>query len=174
MLEAGKFIKEILNNPDILVIRQKQDKGSPSKPYAAYRVLSNQPLGMSATYHDKNGGGVEETVERKRIATLEIQFFTHTELQAKEQSLINYIPANYLAEIFQDKVDLTRSIAYQKLNGFSVLGVKTITDIDAYLGDNWERRALCELRIHETTFVTETVESFDPANLTVDLNIKDL
>ncbi len=171
---AAKFIKEILNDPSIPVILQKQDKASPPKPYAAYRILSNQPLGVSAVYHDINGENVEETVERKRIKSLEVQFFTQTEQQAIDQTIENYISANDLAELFEDKIDLTRSTAYQKLNGFSVLGVQTITDIDEQLGDRWERRALCELRIHDTTFFTETVESYDPNNLTSELNIKGL
>jgi hypothetical protein len=163
----------------VKVFQQKQDEGSARKPYIVYRIMSNRKLGMAVEYYEEDGGDLEETVEEKQAKVLEVQFYTKTEQQAldpletsKDQFLSQYISANDLAEKFRINANRSRSRAFQKQNGFSVLFAATITDIDAQLGDRWERRALCELNIHDTTRVSEDVEFYDPANLNFDLNIE--
>lgn len=173
--KTAEFIEFVLNNPAITVIRQKQDKRSPAKPYCAYRFLSNQPFGSPAEYYDDIEPALKETIEEKQRRILEIQFFTKTEQQAIEETIVDYISANDLAELFRINSNRPRSRTFQKQNGFSVLSAGTITDIDEYLGDLWERRAVCELKIHTTKLVTEEVYSYDPETaLNFESNIEEL
>jgi hypothetical protein len=165
----------------VKVFQGKQDEASASKPAISYRIMNSQALGQNAEYYEDQGATLDETVEEKQIKILEVQFYTKTEQQAvdpletaKDLKLSQYISANDLAAKFKINANRPRSRAFQKTNNFSVLGVTIIQDIDKTLGDRWERRALCELRIHDTTLITETVDFYDPANLQVDLNIEGL
>lgn len=165
----------------VKVFQAKQDEASANKPAVIFRFMSNQAFGQSAESFKDTGEALEETVERKRIIKLEVQFFTKTEQQsldpdeiARDPKLASYIAANSLAVEFEDKVMLSRSRRHQKLNGFQILSINIISDIDAQLDDRWERRALCELSIHDTSSITEEVDFYDPADLNITLTIQDL
>lgn len=165
----------------VKVFQGKQDEASANKPAISYRIMSSRSHGLSAESFEDIGGALEETVETKRLLALEIQFYTKTEQQALDPDeiagdpkLAGYISANELAVELENRAMLTRSRRFQHLNGFSVLSVNTISDIDEYVGDRWERRALCEFNIHDTSRITEETDSYDPADLSVTLNIKGL
>lgn len=165
----------------VKVFQGKQDEASANKPAISYRIMSNRPMGMSAESFEDIDGILEETLESKRLIALEIQFYTKTEQQAldpdelaRDPKLSAYISANALAVEIETKTMLTRSRRHQKLNGFSVLSVNTISDIDEYVGDRWERRALCEFNIHDTSSLTEETDFYDPDKLNIELNIEGL
>jgi hypothetical protein len=165
----------------VKVFRGKQDEGSSVKPYIWYRISSSVPIGQSSESFEDTGSELEETTEQTRQIVLELNFHTKTEQQAidpletaKDLRLASYISANDLAAQFQSKAMFTRSRAFQNQNGFSVLSVNTISDVDSYVGDRFERRAICELNILVTVCLSESVSFYNPDNLNVTYTIQGL
>jgi len=163
----------------VKVFQGKQDEASANKPAISYRIMNSLAFGQNAEYYEEDGDDLREDVEEKQQKIVEVQFYTKTEQQAvdpletaNDLKLSQYISANDLAAKFRINANRPRSRAFQHENGFSVVGVNIIQDIDAQLLVRWERRALCELRIHDTTIISENVDFFDPADLIFDLNIE--
>ena len=170
--DTREFINQVVNisgKTALEIIRANQGGKSPAKPYVTYLYLGNQTIGASPiTSHTESAGQVTEYVTSSRTPVLEVQFFTQTEHQALSENIASYEDANEIAQRFEDHLKTDRVKRYMREKGFSVLSIQTTTNLDEYLGDRWERRAVVELTMNDISEITNDVESFNhPATFTI-------
>lgn len=175
--ETQEYIRTVLNisdTDDLKVILKKQGGKSPAKPYVDFQYLGNAGIGAAPLItHTESSTKLEENISTTRTPILEIQFYTQTEHQALTDDISDYESANDICQRFEDNLKSDRAKRLMRETGFSILNTNVIFDLDKFLGDRWERRALIELTMNHATVATNEVEFFVPP-VTVTITAEDI
>jgi hypothetical protein len=148
--------------PDLnAVIQQNQDAHSPEKPYCAWRITSEIEIGLAAKGEKDAPNPLDliQYIERSKRATIEFNFYTETESRGAEKV------ARKFCNEFLNKLNLQSSSEYFRANNMALVDHNDFQNIDQHLGDNWERRAVCELVINYVDSVEEEITTiqYNPA-----------
>jgi hypothetical protein len=126
-------------------IQQNQAIHRPELPYCAWRVVSDVQIGLSGRGEKASSNPNEtitEIIETVQEAVLEFNFYSDSSQNGATKE------ARQLCQDFLNKLDLTTAMETLKAAGIGLLEKRGYGNIDTHLGDDWERRALCELRVN--------------------------
>jgi hypothetical protein len=147
--------------PDLVqVIQANQDVKSPVKPYCAWRIVSEVEIGLAArgTKDAPNPLDLIEYIERSKQVVIDFNFYTETKQRGAEKE------ARLFCNEFLNKLNLFSTSEYFAAHNMALLSTADYANMDAHLGDNWERRAMCELTINYIDSVEEVIPTitYDP------------
>jgi hypothetical protein len=167
------FIKTVL--PNIRVVKQNQEAGSPEMPYCAWSRLASASSGRPIVNHGSTSGGVYlENIDIVKDQTLEIQFYTKTEEQAFIDGESGFKPAEELADEFIARLQSTNSKIYQAENDIGVLRWNNLTTFVKFMGDINEERSVVEVIINYVDNYQEQSGSVDLDSIVINTTLEDL
>ena len=160
-----KGLIELLT-PDVNeVIFGKQISESPPNPYAKFDFISGQRLGRpyksSTTSDDNPTTAVTEYLQTQRILNVDITWYTKTKTDLLEdiengKTVINKEAREFVDE-FIGKLESSDALDYTRDNTFSILNYNEFEEVDEFLSDVWERRAMIELQINYVTLTSSDI-----------------
>lgn len=147
-------------------IQQDQGAHSPELPYCAWRVISDVPIGLSARGQKESTNPTEkvtEIIETVKQAVIEFNFYSDTSQNGAT------IEAMQLCNSFLNRLDFTTAMETLSAARIGLLSKSQNSNINKHLGDEWERRAMCELTINYVEIDEDDIPFIErlPAGATV-------
>ncbi len=164
------FLKTLL--PNLEISKHDQPGMAPDLPYCTWQEISNPANGREQIGYVDINGTYTETIDINKTESIQVEFYTKTASQNKNNPDAGYKSAYQLAEEMTIKLNTFASQAYQNENNIGVMSWTDLTPLTKFMGDINELRATIEIFINnnlnyqEETFEVD-VESID-ANLTIE------
>jgi hypothetical protein len=160
-----KGLIELLNTELVEVVYGNQIAQSPKNPYAKFEFISGTRLGRpykSSTYDGVDKPNVvTEHLQTQRQMAVDITWYTKTRSDLLEDIANGVTVVNKEAREFADEfigaLESSNALDYTKDNLFSILGYNEFDEIDNFLSDVWERRAMVELQINYVTLTSSDI-----------------
>lgn len=164
------FMKTLL--PDIKGIKHDQPGKSPALPYFAWQEISNPSNGREQIGYIDDNGNYVETIDLNKTEAIQIDFYTKTASQNKNNPKEGYKSAYDLAEEMTIKLNTYSSQAYQFQNNIGVMDWSDLSPLTQFMGDNNELRSTIEIFINNNLHYQESSSSVDTDTIETNLNIE--
>lgn len=164
------FLKTVL--PGVKGIKHDQPGKAPELPYFAWQEINNPANGREQMSYVDVDGVYTESIDINKTETVQVDFYTKTASQNKNNPDAGYKSAYQLAEEMIIRLNTYLSKKFQKDNNIGVMSWTDLTPLTQFMGDKNELRASIELFINnnlnfqETTYEAD-VDTVDP-NLTIE------
>ncbi len=147
------------------VIWTDQDKGQPPKPYGTLHWFTNVDVGFAESIQTELSLDVEnQNLQLKRL-TVQMEAFTNPAPDLATLEAMELLEGALLT------LQAEPTLALFRANGVAFQDHETIIRLDEYTGQNWERRALCDVRfIHSEVDEAESAGRIDTAVPIININ----
>lgn len=161
------FIKVL--SPTLKVVKHDQPGKAPKLPYCSWQEISNPANGREQITYSTINGKYTESVDINKTESIQVEFYTKTTSQNKNNSDAGYRTAYDFAEEMTARLNTYSSQAYQSQNNIGVMTWTDLTPLTQFMGDINELRATIEIFINNNLNYQE--ETFETDISTIDENL---